>query len=270
MKQIQAVLSVATVLVMSGCLSMHVAHSGTIAYQNGATYEGQILEGVPDGKGTMTFADGATYEGAFKKGLMDGKGVYNYADGVSRYEGDFRKGKRHGKGVLTRPFVRPHLNIDTVVEHTGTFVNDKPYGIAVQEVVGVFTIVCEVKEDGLAYGLGVRTYANGDKYVGEFSWNHPYDGTYTWANGDKYTGPFDGNSPNGKGVKTFADGGKYEGDFEAGVMQGTGVYTFPDGSRYEGDFKGGKMEGRGVFVAEDGTRIEARFADDKLIKVLEK
>lgn len=266
MNKILAVLPLAALVVLTGCASgpVPVAENGAKSYKDGAKYEGQLLNGVPEGKGTMVFADGGKYEGAFKKGVMEGKGVYHYADGISKYDGDFKDGKRHGNGVLTRPFN------ETVIKLTGTFVNDKPRGKAVQEAVGMFTIECEVKEDSLAYGQGKRTYVNGDTYVGEFRKNHHYKGVYTWANGDKYEGTFGGHLPNGEGVKVFADGGSYKGDFVRGTMHGKGVYKFPDGSRYEGEFNDGKMEGRGIFISRDGTRTEGTFKNDEMVEVLQK
>ena len=43
-------------------------------------------------------------------------------------------------------------------------------------------------------------------------------GTYTWANGEKYEGQFASNVMSGKGVYTWPGGRTYEGYFENGVI----------------------------------------------------
>lgn len=262
MKRALMVLSSLALLVSSGCTSVPRPGSNSMAYDDGTKYEGELVGGAPDGKGTMTFPEGGRYSGEFKKGRMDGTGVYHYADGVSKYEGDFKDGKRHGLGVFTRPF--SHKTTKTVVIYTGTFVNDKGEGPAVQEAKGMFTIRANCR-DSLAFGPGTRTYVNGDTYVGEFRNNHHYDGKYTWANGDTYEGTFDGYHPHGKNVKkTYADGTVYEGDIFRGVMQGNGVLTFADGTRYEGTFEKDKMHGAGSMTFPDGSSYEGEFKDDEI------
>lgn len=52
--------------------------------------------------------------------------------------------------------------------------------------------------------------------------NDPYDvstgkGTYTWANGDKYIGEWNEDKKHGKGVFSFANGRKKEGTWENDV-----------------------------------------------------
>ena len=41
-----------------------------------ATYEGQVLDGLPHGKGLKIWKNGKTYEGDFVKGMMEGIGVW--------------------------------------------------------------------------------------------------------------------------------------------------------------------------------------------------
>ena len=89
-------------------------------------YEGDILNGVPNGQGTLTsyvdleryvgawkdgnehgqgtytFADGDKYVGEWKDGKLHGQGTKTHTDG-SKYEGEFREGKYHGQGTYTYP-----------------------------------------------------------------------------------------------------------------------------------------------------------------------
>ena len=68
--------------------------------------------------------------------------------------------------------------------------------------------------------FGTITYANGDKYVGEFR-DDKYNGqgTYTYANGDKYVGEWRDGLPNGQGTYTSADGRVKEGIWENGELK---------------------------------------------------
>jgi hypothetical protein len=233
-----------------------------ITFPDGTAYQGQAVNGVPEGRGVITFANGNVYDGQIHNGQPHGKGKLAYADGASFYEGYFKDGLRHGKGVLTRPF--SHMETKTVVIYTGTFVNDKGEGPAVQEVKGMFTIVASC-HDCQAYGPGKRTYVNGDTYVGEFRDNHHYNGIYTWANGDTYEGTFDGFNPHGKNVKkTFADGSVYRGDISRRLMHGNGDLTFADGTRYKGTFVKDKMHGTGSITYPNGSHYEGEFKDDQI------
>ena len=69
-------------------------------YENGDKYEGEILNGLLNGKGKYTWANGDVYEGDFSNNLMHGKGKFIYING-NVYEGDFAKGKYEGHGKLT-------------------------------------------------------------------------------------------------------------------------------------------------------------------------
>ena len=75
----------------------------------------------------------------------------------------------------------------------------------------------------------------------------PYDyGTYTWANGDKYVGDWTEGKRHGKGNFTWANGEKYSGTFQKNDMTGKGVKMWPNGERYEGEFLGGMRDGKGT------------------------
>ena len=65
-------------------------------------------------------------------------------------------------------------------------------------------------------------------------------GVMTYANCDRYEGEFKAGRRNGRGVCTYADGHRYEGEIKAD-QKGRGVYILADGHRYEGDFKDGEV-----------------------------
>jgi len=120
-------------------------------------YEGEIVNGVPNGQGTMTCCDGVKYVGGYKDGEKNGQGTETFPDG-GKYVGEFRDGKRHGQGTFTW--------------------SDG------QKDVGEF-------KDGLQNGQGTETYPNGQKYVGEFKdGKYHGQGTYSYPDGRKKMGEF--------------------------------------------------------------------------------
>ena len=72
--------------------------TGKYIYENGTIYEGEILHGFSFGKGTTKFPNGDVYTGYFKNNLFDGKGTYLYADG-EKHVGNYIGGERVGKGT---------------------------------------------------------------------------------------------------------------------------------------------------------------------------
>ncbi|MFL6671818.1 MAG: MORN repeat-containing protein [Massilia sp.] len=70
--------------------------NGVVVYDNGDRYEGQWKDGLRDGSGRITYMLGGSYEGQWKRGKRDGKGVLVYAGSGRRYEGEFTQGRVAG------------------------------------------------------------------------------------------------------------------------------------------------------------------------------
>ena len=63
-------------------------------------------------------------------------------------------------------------------------------------------------------------------------------GTFTFANGDKYVGEYNDDLSHGKGTYTFADGRKEVGEWENDKLNGYAIQYNADGTiRREGIFK---------------------------------
>lgn len=65
--------------------------SGTINFEDGSVYTGQLKKGVPNGQGTLIYSDTSTYTGQFKDGLPHGTGRFEDVDGTV-FDGQFDEG----------------------------------------------------------------------------------------------------------------------------------------------------------------------------------
>lgn len=73
-----------------------------INLSDGDIYEGNYVNGKPNGFGHFYNDDGDHYEGNYKDGLQSGKGTYWYApeSELFKYVGEWQNGKKHGEGIL--------------------------------------------------------------------------------------------------------------------------------------------------------------------------
>ena len=71
-------------------------------YLGNLVYEGEMVNGIANGKGTFFFPGGEKYYGNFENGIMEGNGIFYWDDG-SRWEGTFSNNKLHGEGMFYNP-----------------------------------------------------------------------------------------------------------------------------------------------------------------------
>ena len=243
-----------------GCTGGKVSGTGTLTLRfvqagdaRADRYEGELRDGMFNGRGVLTEADGDRYEGEFRDNNFNGQGVFTYADG-SRSEGEFRDGELNGQGVYT---------YTDGSRYEGEFRDGEPNGRGVLTVASGSRYEGEFR-DGKFNGQGVFTYADGSRYEGEFrDGKFNGQGVLTFADGGRYEGEFRDDKFNGQGVLTFADGDRYEGEFRDGRRNGQGVLTFANGNRYEGEFRDSEFSGQGVYAFADGGRYEGEFRDGK-------
>src|SRR4028119_760964 len=60
-------------------------------YENGDNYEGNFVNGRPQGQGIYVYAKGDRYEGQFRNGVPNGQGVFLFAH-ADRMAGEFGTG----------------------------------------------------------------------------------------------------------------------------------------------------------------------------------
>ncbi len=77
-------------------------------------------------------------------------------------------------------------------------------------------------------------------------------GVVTWANGDRYDGDWWDGNINGQGVGVWADGDRYDGEWRDGKQDGRGTQIDADGSRFEGVWRNGLPNGIGRLVLTNG------------------
>ena len=73
---------------------------GTMSYSKGDEYVGEFQNGNIHGRGTMSYANGEQYVGEWKDNEITGRGTFNYANG-EKFVGEFKAGKRDGRGTYT-------------------------------------------------------------------------------------------------------------------------------------------------------------------------
>jgi len=79
----------------------NVQRKGILYDVNGKLYEGDNINGVPEGKGIRFDKNGnICYKGEFKNGKYEGKGIYYYENANKKYEGYFKNGKFDEKGII--------------------------------------------------------------------------------------------------------------------------------------------------------------------------
>lgn len=221
---------------------------GRMLWPNGDRYTGAFKNGQFQGHGRLEFAGGAVYAGEFTNGAITGSGTLHYANG-DRYTGKLNYGRAHGRGVLE---TRGGL-------YEGEFRNDRYHGMGKLADKGG-NIYTGAFEDGHFHGRGVYATTDGRTYNGEFvGGNFTGAGIYTDRKGTHYEGGFANWVFHGKGRLRDEAGDQYIGYFDHGSLKGKGEYIGKDGSRYQGDFEYGRFHGRGKLQTVAGDIYEGEF-----------
>ena len=180
---------------------------GTMTFANGDRYEGQWADDMQHGHGVYFYLNGDRYEGNFERGKINGQGTMFYQDGA-QYSGLWKNNKKNGQGTL----VKTDGSSIAGFWENGSYVGDGqsapivntggsvPATDTPQDLPNCNQVFC-------ATGMGVLTYNDGSRYVGNFANGNPEgQGTCYYANGDKYVGGWGNHAPHGEGVMYYANG----------------------------------------------------------------
>jgi len=221
-----------------GSVADYDAAASRLSYKNGNVYTGEIKDFKPNGKGFFRNAVTAdVYDGNYVDGKPEGFGIWSYAS-EDHYEGNLVAGQREGAGVYTWKTGSIYDgNFHNNLKHgEGAF-----YGADGSSYVGTY-------ENDLRHGQGVFKWANGDVYEGVFVHDvRTGFGAYTWPQGETYTGNFINNAPD---TRLLDENGEFVRDENGNFVHGdVGVYSWPEsaeaaGRTFEGYFEGGRIVSR--------------------------
>ncbi|KAI6656543.1 Alsin-like [Oopsacas minuta] len=178
---------------------------------------------------------GAKYIGFWVDGKQNGRGTCNWPDG-KLYVGYFRKGLFHGTGSLKIPHV---------IENEGK---------RMEVYDGNF-------KEGLYHGQGILSYANGDRYEGEWSKGQRQGyGKFSLTRNNQYSmyiGEWANGKRNGFGVENATDAEKsYHGMWKDDIREGQG-FTITTGDLYcSCRFRENLLAGRGFIINGTGRSYE--------------
>lgn len=227
---------------------------------DGAIYDGEMVDGIIEGKGRMTWTNGDRYEGHFLNGLFHGQGKYEWHQGGS-YEGEYQLGEMQGIGTLYTA---------NKSQYVGEFVNSEFNG------TGIYTTASKriYNGDFLAgnfTGQGQYSDDTGKKHIGAFvDWVYQGQGESSDAYQRRAIGNFVNGELEGKGEFFGNDGSIYRGEFNNGSFSRQGQYTSAEGDIYEGQFEYGQYHGKGTLTyakpLDNRAQISGIWSRGSLIK----
>lgn len=256
-------------------------------FDDGSVYEGNFVNGKPEGKGTMKYVGGASYIGEWHYGLREGEGTWNYPDGGS-YIGSWVRGRRHGRGTLNKKggmVIIGEWKNDRLVAELGVkekeakatlekperFIKGLFKGllIAAAIIVPIMLIPiiaqCQNNRDNASdYVSNEDAVIPEERYVQE-------EAVYGSNGNVKYywTGNIKEGQPEGTGVAVYPNGDKYGRKEYSGTMQGglkhaeNASLKYQNGDSYKGSFANDHFQEGTYYVSATGERFVGKFKDDQ-------
>jgi hypothetical protein len=226
------------------------------------TYEGDIVNDLPNGYGILTIDEDRKYVGNWKDGLFHGYGEFN--EYKKEYKGEWKNGEKHGHGEGRGTYLSIDIGGHSMPigghyggHHDGHYVGDWKHG----------------KENGKGIIIFDEGSANRRRYEGQFKdgifhGKGEYENPNQWSRYYKndegnfdanYIGEWKNGKKHGHGVETFKGGklrcgtifhggSKYDGTWRFGKEHGQGELECPTGNKYEGEWKYGFFHGKGTLL----------------------
>ncbi len=139
--------------------------TGTLRYDKGIVYSGQLKNGKPHGEGVLTSPDGFRYKGDFRNGVPDGKGKLSMQDGSWEAEGVFYRIEPVGVCTLYWHLPAGERRYVGEVEDLEPHGRGKMYETDGAIYEGTFY-------HGQKHGSGVYTYTDGSTFRGIWEYNN--------------------------------------------------------------------------------------------------
>ncbi|KAH3722783.1 Morn repeat protein [Pelomyxa schiedti] len=239
---------------------------GVYTWPDGSTYNGEYRNGSRDGWGTHALADGSSYQGLWRDGNWEvgtwfTNGDADVYDGDWAYNVDAEAHEMQGRGF--------HTGKDAAYD--GEWDRNEWHGLGTWESQKTDDIYSGMFDHGKKSGRGKMLFANnnqgGGSYVGEWKDDMFHgQGVRLWANGDRYEGQWVRGKEHETGRKTWAcDGKSFDGAWEKGVLA-SGTMRWPNGDQFTGTFMvNGDGDGKATFQSGsgsgDGSTVEGTLKD---------
>jgi hypothetical protein len=172
------------------------------------------------------------------------------------------------ESIWTRKILAKEFTVDDDTYNGHCYIDDS--GRYIKNGKGTMTYANRDKYEGewkidQRDGQGTMTYANGDKYEGEWIDDQRHgQGTMTYANGDKYVGGWLNEYRDGQGTMTYANGDIYEGEwYYEKYRNGQGTMTYANGDIYEGEWYYDVRHIQGTMTYANGDKYEGGWINDQ-------
>lgn len=212
---------------------------GTYYTASGERYEGNFLNGKYEGQGNYFYKDGSVYKGEWKNGKREGQGELKTIDGKivnGEWAGD----------ISLKEFEQELVETDDIEKQLEQEMSDGKEVVADSKIEKVNTSTPPPKNNNK-----VNTSTTGSNPVTQEDKNLPDcastfcksgKGKLLYADGSKYVGDFSEGEPRGIGICYYANGDRYEGSWQNHAPHGEGVMYFKSGLVYGAIWNYGKAE----------------------------
>ena len=249
-----------------------ISGTGTLTYNSGEIYTGEMLNAELNGLGKMEFPAIGIYTGEFDESVRNGEGTFTWLDGSS-YTGTWSNDKVNGFGTITfadKSILDGVFQDGLLSSGTYTAVNGDKYEYSLS--LGIYEVSITTAKlifQG-TYNNGIFTgtimFINGDIYTGDLNeTNYINSGEYIWVNGTYADYLFNIDGTIASCQITFSDGGQYKGQINEDAFHGEGTYTWPTGETYYGDWDNGEISGEGTYTLSSGEVFSGTFETGTLV-----
>lgn len=222
-------------------------------------FEGELANGLPQGKGVLQWNDGRRFEGTFVAGEPMGPGLLSFGNG-DRFEGAVVNGLPEGRGR----FVRSNGDRYEASFRAGEVQGPVDYAFGGEREGDRFA---GPVDKHLANGDGTYFTRDGSSFAARLAEGRIVSaGEFKYANGARWQGAVAGNRPDGQGTLILASGDRIEGQLVKEQFAAGASYHFAKGGRFIGTLAGNRPRGQGLLILPNGDRVEGEISGNEPIE----